>query len=100
MTTRTFSHSVSVPPLTDVPEMLGAYGTLFQSLGISFAQQFPFPLSTGFTHPIPEENKKLTNEFFMTSMQLKSAQDMNGPLSFVNASVSSSMVTFIFQYNE
>jgi hypothetical protein len=98
MTTKTFSHSVSIPPLTDVEQFMGAYGSLFTQLNI--AHSMPFPPATGFTHPDEETNKTMTMEFFEAMRQLKDSVAMYGSISLNNAIVGSSMVTFIFQYKE
>lgn len=94
------THVVAVPPLTNVEEMLGAYKTLMQTIGIGDVDQMPFPPSAGFTHPIPEENQKLTNDFFNTSRVLQQLVRDKVFVHLRDTRVSMTTVTFIFGYDE
>lgn len=95
---RNMTHSVHVPPLTDVQEMLGAYRGLFEALGIP--NDMPFPISQGFTHPIEAENTKLTSAFFntMTIMKQLTIDKVNVQLD--STRVTGESVLFVFSYNE
>jgi hypothetical protein len=98
MATKYFSHQVSIPALTDVPEMMGAYLSLFLQIGIKATM--PFEPQACFTHPIEHENTKLTNEFFST-MNLLSIMGMNhGELTLTDTRMHGSQVVFVFSYNE
>ena len=98
MTRKIFTHSVAVPVLTDVPEMLGAYLSLFQQIGINASM--PFEPQACFTHPVEHENQKLLNDFF-TTMNLLSIKNLNhGLLTLDDTRVQNTQVTFVFSYNE
>lgn len=61
----------------------------------------PFPAGTqGFTHPIPEENQRLTVEFFGTMNLLKGAMMQHDGLTLINTRVQNTTATFVFSYNE
>lgn len=94
------THVVAVPPLTDTQEMLGAYKSLMMTIGIKGAEQMPHPLSSGFTHPIPEENQKLTNEFFNTNRVLQQLVRDKVNVHLRDTRVSMTTVTFIYGYDE
>lgn len=95
-----FSHTVAIPPLTDMAEMMGGYKALFLTLGIGKAEEMAFPIAGGFTHPIPEENQRLTNDFFNTSRLLQQLvrDKVNVHLRDMRSNMTS--VTFMFGYNE
>lgn len=99
MSTKFFSHTVRVPPLTDVREMVSQYHSLFSSMGIPVDNCFP-PSTQGFTHPIPEENQKLTMEFFGTMNILKSVMMQFKTFALRTTRVQNTTVTFIFEYLE
>jgi len=95
---KTATHSVSLPPLTDVQEMLGNYKALFDTLGCPNAM--PFVAQSGFTHPIPEENEKLTNEFFVTMMTIKQLMTSKVNVILIDTRVTGSTVMFVFSFRE
>ena len=98
MTLKYFSHSVAIPQLTDVPEMLGAYLSLFTQIGI--IASMPFEPQACFTHPIEHENQRMTNEFFQ-AMNILSVMNLNkGTLTLADTRVQNTQVTFFFSYNE
>lgn len=93
------THNVQVPPLTDQQEMLGAYRTLFDSLCVPHTM--PFEANpNGFSHPIEAENAKLSNDFFNTMMVVRQLLIDRINVQLTNVRVSSSMVTFVFSYEE
>ncbi|MNM27101.1 hypothetical protein D3C81_375850 [compost metagenome] len=95
-----FSHMVTIPPLTDVQEMLGSYKALFITIGIGKAEEMAFPVAGGFTHPIPEENQRLTNDFFNTSRVLQQLVRDKVNVHLSGTRVQGVTVTFMFGYNE
>lgn len=92
------THTIGVPPLTNIEEMLANYKGLFNALGIP--NQIPFEAQSGFSHPIPEENSKLTNDFFVTMMTVKQLTIDKVNVSLVDARVSQQTVTFVFHFQE
>lgn len=85
--------------MTDVAELVSQYHSLFSQLGIPVDD--PFPASTqGFTHPIKEENDKLTMEFFGTMSILQATLMQFKTLWCKQTRVQNSTVTFIFEVNE
>lgn len=92
------SHSVAVPPLTDIQEMMGAYKGLFDMLNLP--NTMPFAASSGFTHPIPEENEKLTGEFFNAMMTVKQLMIDRISVKLHDTRINSHMITFVFSYEE
>lgn len=99
MTQKCFTHTVRIPQLTDVRELVSQYHSLFSSLGVVVVD--PFPASTqGFTHPIPEENERLTKEFFETMNVLSSMMMQVSNLTLQNSRIQNSTVTFVFVCNE
>lgn len=98
---RTFSHMVRVPIMTDVPQMIGAYRTLFESCGVNCsALGTYFPASVGFTHPIETENQKLLADFMQTMPLIETAMLSYGSIQLINVRTTESTVNFIFQYKE
>lgn len=98
MQTKKFTHSIALPPNTDVQELLGSYKGLFGVLGIQ--NNFPFISTEGFTHPIKECNDKLTQEFMSSMTLLKTQSESRGPISCEDARIGNSQVTFVFSYTE
>lgn len=99
MTQKFFTHTVRIPPLTDVRELISQYHSLFSTMGIPVADAFP-PSTLGFSHPIPEENEKLKNEFFGTMSMLQGTLMQFKTLAVKNTRVQNTTVTFVFECNE
>lgn len=95
---KTFTHNVPVPHLTDVQELLGMYQGLFTALGIS--HNMSYPLVEKFSHPIPEENDKLTKDFFNTMITLKQVLLNKTNVQVANVVVNSVMLTILINYKE
>lgn len=93
---KTFTHSVRIPALTDVPEMLGAYHTLFKVIGVNMGDLI-FPPKEGFTHPIPQENEKMTSEFMGTMQVIQDTLAEHRFLKLINSRVQNTRVTFVFE---
>lgn len=100
MTTKTFTHSVRVPPMTDVPEMVGAYRSLFetQQIDCSCLGMMFMPNPNGFTHPIETENQILVADFMNTMSLIQSAVYSYGKVKLTNVRAVSSSLTFVFDY--
>ena len=91
--------TVQVPPMTDVAELLNAYGSLLSALGIP--HQLPITgQASKFTHPDATANQKLTDEFFEAMQQLKGAVAFHHEFCCIDASIGPRLATFVFQYNE
>lgn len=95
---KSVTHVIGVPPLTDVQEMLANYKGLFNALNVP--NEIPFQAQSGFSHPIPEENEKLTNEFFTTMMIVKQLTIDKVHVKLVDARVSQKSITFVFHFQE
>ena len=79
--------------------MVSQYHSLFSTLGIPVED--PFPAATeGFKHPIPEENNRLTAEFFGTMSMLQGTLMQFKTLILKNTRIQNSTVTFVFECNE
>lgn len=85
--------------MTDVAEMLGAYHTLFSALQVDVGD-LVFQPQSGFTHPIEEENRKMTSEFMGTMTIIQGAVANHHGIKLVNSRVQNTQVTFLFEYNE
>lgn len=95
-TVRNVTHSVYVPPLTDQTEFLGCYKTLLDTLGIK--NNIPVGGVNSFSHPIPEENDRLTSEF-MSTMQILRSLVLDFPkIECVNVRVTGTSATFTLAY--
>lgn len=75
--------------------MVNQYHSLFSSLGVQGA---PAGVATqGFSHPIPEENEKMTREFFMTMQTLKSTMMQFKKLTLTRTRIQNTTATFVFE---
>lgn len=98
---QTFTHVIQLPPNTDVQEMLGSYKHLFtiQQVDVTLLGQFPSN-SQGFSHPIPECNKILTDDFLNTMTTIEASKLEHGTIYLENFTVNANSVVFIFFYLE
>lgn len=95
------THSVYVPPNTDMEAMGGAYRALFSSLGVQNTDIIPFPENTtGVSHPIEECLKKMTSEFMGTMGIVQGLVLEHGTLNFENMTFNGQTATFSFNYTE
>lgn len=92
------THSVKVPPLTDVEQMLGCYRALFDMLGIP--NSMPFPLGSGFTHPVEAENQKMMTDFYNTKIVVDQLKRDRINVKLHDCRVNTIVATFIFSYEE
>lgn len=92
------SHLVRIPPLTDVTQMLGAYRGLLLALGI--ANNLIYPVQGQFTHPIPEENQRMTADFMNTMLTLKQIKIDHPDVFLSDCRVHGTSVWFTFTYEE
>jgi hypothetical protein len=97
MTTKTITHTVTLPPNTDVPQFIGVHRNLMESMQIPHQLSF-FDSVQSFTHPIPECQKQLTTAFFEFFRQLQDLKSLYGSVMCTNATVGNSTVTFVFTY--
>jgi hypothetical protein len=95
---KTFSHTVYIPPLTDQEQMGGVYKALFNSLGIK--NDIPFPEVGAFTHPIEEENQKMTAEYMQTMQLLQTSTLVHGGLELASMRFQATVLLFTFSYKE
>lgn len=96
MNKNVFTHVVTVPHLTDVPQFLGAYKNLLNTLGIS--NEIPFEASQGFTHPIEESQNKLTQDFMQSMIILKHKSEASGPVICDDVRIGNTTITFVFSH--
>lgn len=98
---QTFTHVVQLPPNTDVQEMLGAYKNLFEIQQVDTTLLKLFPNNAqGFSHPIPECNKILTDDFLATMQNIEASKLEHGTIYLENFTVNANSVVFIFFYLE
>lgn len=92
------THNVRIPPVTDVPQMIGAYAALISVLGIPLPADFPFALAGAFSHPIEAENQAMTADFMNTKMLIESLRMryVNVALAKMNVNGSQLVMTFTF----
>lgn len=93
------THSVRVPPLTDVTEMVACYHTLMSIQGV-IVGELVFEPKSEFTHPIESEKVKMVAEFMGTMSILTSSIHLYGTLTLTQTLVQSSQLFFTFSYNE
>jgi hypothetical protein len=97
MSTSTFTHMVRYPPLTDLVEFLGAYKLLFESMGIGSNMDVEYCES--FSHPVPEENEKLTEDYVMTYTTFQFIfADVGNSLTNTGVTVNQYFAIFVFSY--
>lgn len=94
------THNVRIPPVTDTAQLLGIYGALFGALGIGMPSDYPFAPVAGFTHPIAEENAKMTKDFMGTKTLLESLRARYINVHLIEARVANSMVVFKIGFEE
>lgn len=99
MTTKTITHTVMLPPNTDVPQFIGVHRNLMDSMQIPHTLDF-FDSTEAFTHPIEECQKQLTTGFFEFFRQLQDLKNLYGSVQCTNATVGNSTVTFVFTYQD
>lgn len=92
--TPTFAHTVHLPPLTDVKEMIGMYINLFDALGLKHQHDIGGSV-TQFQHPIPEENAKLVRDYFNTQVILSSKLQQTS-LTLLEIRIVRNTVVFLF----
>lgn len=99
MTTKTITHTVMLPPNTDVPQFIGVHRNLMESMEVPHALDF-FESFGAFTHPIPECQEQLKVSFFEFFRQLQDLKNLYGSVQCTNATVGNSTVTFVFTYQD
>lgn len=99
MTIKTITHTIALPPNTDVVQFLGVYRNLMESMQVPHNMD-TFDSVDGFTHPIEECQKQLTTAFFEFFRQLQDLKNIYGSVQCINATVGNSTVTFIFTYQD
>lgn len=92
------THSVAVPPLTDVEQMMGLYKALFDMLGLPNAM--PFPVCSEFTHPIEESQQRLMTDFYNTKIIVQQLMRDRISVKLDDCRVNTNMATFVFSYQE
>lgn len=99
---KTFTHVVQVPPNTDVPQMAGAYRSLFNAVELKNTEMLDiFPDNPqGFTHPIPECQEKLKHDFMQTMQLLQASVLDYGTVYLENATFNQNSAVFVFYYME
>ena len=99
MSTNTFTHMVRFPVMTDLNQFIGAYKLLFESMGIT--SNIGFDYCEDFSHPIPEENQKLTDDYMGTMKLLQYMfSDLGNTLTNTGLTVNQQVAIFIFSYEE
>lgn len=93
---RIITHSIHVPPVTDVKELMEAYNNLFLSMEIKNQINIAPGGATNFTHPVPESQAMLLKGYSSTYFALNSVSK-DETITLINVRVTSSMITFIFQ---
>lgn len=89
------THTISIPPLTDITELMAVYNNLFLTLGVK-NNLGTTDIATKFTHPVPESNAKLLVDFTNTMGVLTSAV-REASVTITNARVTPTALTFVFE---
>jgi hypothetical protein len=88
---------VRFPVLTDLNQFIGAYKLLFESIGI--ISHIDLDYCEDFSHPIPEENQKLTDDYMGTMPLLQQMfRDHGNSLVNTGVTVNQQVAIFIFSY--
>lgn len=95
-TEKRVTHIIRVPPLTDIPELLGNYANLFSTMGIGLTN-FPFQAMEGFQHPIPESQEILLHDYMDTMRLCQSLVYDHASIILENARAVGPSVTFVFK---
>lgn len=91
------THVIQIPPVTSIPELLGNYKNLFNTLGVD-TPNFPFNASEGFQHPIPESQQLLLNDYMQTMQLVNGVKRDFGDISLYDARITNTTVVFVFSY--
>lgn len=98
---KTFTHTVHIPLNTDVPEMIGAYRALLESLEINTDLMSMFPINPqGFSHPVVECQEKLKHDFMQTMQLLTASKQDHNEVFLENITVTTAAAVFILYYME
>ena len=92
--TPTFAHTIHLPPLTDIKEMVAMYINLFDALNLKHNHDVGLSVSK-FQHPIPEENAKLVRDYFNTQVMLSSKLQQTS-LTLLEIRIVRNTVVFLF----
>lgn len=92
------THNVRIPPLTDIEQMMGCYRALFSMLGLPNAM--PFPMGSGFTHPVEAEQSKMMTDFYNTKIVVEQLMRDRISVKLADCRVGESVAVFIFTYEE
>lgn len=65
---RTLTHHIRIPIATDVPALMGNYHNLFIAQGMQ--SDIPYRSDGHFSHPIPESQQQLLNDFMNMNQKL------------------------------
>ena len=65
---QTWTHHIRIPPLTDIAGLLGSYHNLFVAAGCT--SNIPYRSEGSFSHPIPESQQQLLNDFMNVNQKL------------------------------
>lgn len=96
MVIKTFN--VTIPPLTDVNEMMGTYANLFTARNVK--HNMLFPVRGQFTHPIPSAATILLNDFMLVSNDLNRLSLEYKNLVVTDARVTNKVAIFVIQMEE
>lgn len=89
--------SADVPPATDLEGFFGLYAGLFSAVGIKndLSQHVP----TNFSHPIPESNKIITEQFVDNYQKMRTLRDNYQHVEVLDARTNNRRATFIIGYS-
>lgn len=94
-----YTHVIQIPPLTDIPELLGNYANLFSSMNV-VVENFPFAAAEGFQHPMPDSQQVLLADFMNTLQAVQSLIHSGGSVKLKDVRVTNFSATFVFGYKE
>ena len=89
---------ISLPPLTDVRELLGNYSNLLSVQGIP--HQIPFSSQGNFNHPIPDDQNKVLSEFINTMKMLSDLRINYTNIQCNEVKIGQRSVVFVFTMDE
>lgn len=91
------TRTISIPPATDIENLIGIYRTLLDALLIE--HNIPIPPCNDLQHPIPESEALLRSDFNEMLHLLRNTKADNPTLSLTSMKVGGNHMTLIFNTN-
>lgn len=94
----TFTHVITVPPMTDTMMLVGAYRALMEAMGIDCTALAAFPVCQGVTHMVEQAQQILTNDWQDTFAMLQVSYMLHGGLTVTDMRFMTNCCIFTFSY--